>query len=201
MNKTLNRDVLKRTTGLLSQIDETLRIGTIAERVDRVLQSAAPAIANPTFPSFDDWMTHHGNLESTGDHEYDSDFEMNSNLCGCEWVTLEKHGVDRRGEEYTYRTREMVCYLDETLTFPHLEKMDVDGLHVEPWTHGHRAADVPCGAEGCECIPLFPPHCYWCDMELQERDGVWVDIDNTWGDGCPVSPIDVHVKREVDDDD
>jgi hypothetical protein len=41
MTRTLNHDVLKRTTGLLSEIDYVVSLPSVAERVDRVIQSAA----------------------------------------------------------------------------------------------------------------------------------------------------------------
>lgn len=91
MSKKLDHDVLKQTTGLLSQIDKVLSEVTVAERVERVLSSAAPQVNFYAFPSIDDWVEWHKSQCGDSYNSFESSHLYCGSMCGCGGDMIERN--------------------------------------------------------------------------------------------------------------
>lgn len=161
---TLNVPVLKRTIGLLADIDRLLAEPTIAERVERVLSSAVSVGDRLTDVSMENidaildvwcaddesslWQSAHAVLDLSW-------FELSEGpgYCGCDrFIVTETHpyGGDQpysgaAGPSLTtYETSECHFY-DPIKTYP----IQQSGIFTDS------IAREACGVEGCECEALF----------------------------------------------
>lgn len=154
----LNHEVLKQTEGLLAEIDRVTAAPSVAERVDRLLESACSEIRITRYKSFEAWEVFERGLP---DPDLDEVLELDSDVipgypCGCDYVD----------DEFGRIMAE--CAL-------------VDPPTENPifWTNGPytggRAATDPCGAEGCACLGLFEPK-----IPRPDPTSRYQSLDRTW---------------------
>jgi hypothetical protein len=195
----LNTAVLKRTHGLLSEIDEVLRKPSIAERVDRVLSSAAPRINDLIFPTVEDWEIRHF---SHGTYAHIS------NACDCERTAIHQvvHSADG-ARERTYNVQE--CHLDEYGRWakqPRIDPFYEGGIYIIP-PYERRivgAADVTCGVKGCGCEEVFDDPlsvCRHCNRTIRwdSYGDQMVGLMDSWDVSCDGDGKQLH-ELEVGDD-
>lgn len=152
----LDKDVLKKTAGLLADIDRALAAPTVAERVARVIESAAPDRRYSYFDTIEAWEWHSDGQDASGitDEEFEAFWEATHRPdgCDCKWLKVTISGIDQNtGEPYSYDTTMREC--------DNVQKEDIFHWVRAPYHFGgstHAAKD-PCGAEGCACEEVFRP--------------------------------------------
>lgn len=218
MDTTLNKDVLKRTAGLLAQIDIVTSADSVAERVSRVIESAAPAVLNMQFHSVEAWLAYDRD-EDTGEFADD----ITHHDCGCSSVE-----VERRSGDDIWTDDVPDHFTDEygrLIQSERIDPFDEIGILIIASHAGARAADIPCGAEGCACHEMFEAQtlCDFCERPVRidttidgpdedEPYDVWVT--GTGGDYCHARAeqngsedgfwseiIHIHTPKEVPDGD
>jgi hypothetical protein len=175
----LNHDVLKRTDALLASIDRVIAAPAIAERVERVLQSAAPsgygyAFSLATWDQHRDevvnaWLTAEPEWDDETDDEgdppsFDRIVSNYADMMEVEWAEVGMIPLSRcdcteilcysgerpEGVSDEYGWRVKECYFYEPDKFYPII-VEVNGTVVL----ADSAATSPCTAEGCECNALF----------------------------------------------
>lgn len=181
----LNKDVLKRTNGLLSEIDRVLAEPLLAERVQRTLESAAPSLGIHMFANVEEWEK----------YEFDDDYsaERLLNYCQCDKagdVTVDVTYPDNPKSDHSYSIGIRHCQTDHLGRYVSQDKHEPfaeAGIAIELSYSGGRAADVPCGYPGCACEDIIEAnemcqHCHcWIRRSPVDPD-LWIDVHD--GDTC-----------------
>lgn len=136
----LNHEVLKQTEGLLAEIDRVVAAPSVAERVDRLLESACSEIRVARYNSFRAWEVFERGVttDDVGELiELDRDV-IPGYSCGCDYLD----------DEYG-RVMTECCLADPPTDNPIF-------WTIGPY-NGGKAADEPCGNVECACMDLFEP--------------------------------------------
>lgn len=132
MTVSLNREVLKRTHGLLAEIDLVCSLPTVAERVNRLIESAALPLYSWPYKLVND----EGVPKWEPDYETFDSWESPPNECGCQVVVRDGF------TQYACRK--------------HIPERANPFVFTEPPHNSlHRPAPYSCGGEGCKCEELF----------------------------------------------
>ena len=152
----LNHDALKRTHGLLAEIDRVLAAPSIAERVERVLSSAAASVGDARVAAGADidWVCNHweaGADQSPHWNEVDAAGDLcdewdESTECDCE--SMELIVTPEGGTPYTRIVK--VCWQHDKV-YP---------IGQSDYIYNATAASFGCGVVGCVCDEVFERHDY-----------------------------------------